>query len=211
VGPARPPVEPPGPDRWGAWTPEELRDRLGSVPGGWYVAGGWALDLWHGFVTRDHEDLEFCILRERFATFRAALRGFDLFSAGDGQVSWLPEGEDPPADVHQLWGLDREARAWRFDMMIEPGTETTWRYKRDASLARPRSRAVRVARSGIPYLDPALVLLFKAKHARPKDEVDLRNALPGLPAPDRQWLAEQVGRYHPGHHWLGVLRGPPDA
>lgn len=208
MGPESFPVEPPGPDRWDAWSPEELRDRLGGVSSSWYVAGGWALDLWHGHATRVHEDLEFCILHERFGAFRAALGGFDLFAAGDGRVWRLPEGDDLPADVHQVWGLDQAAGAWRFDMMIEPGTEAVWRYKRDPSLARPRGEAVRVSRSGIPFLDPALVLLFKAKHARDKDEADLRRAWPKLPAADRRWLAARIGHHHPGHHWLGLLREP---
>lgn len=198
-------VDPPPSDRWAAYTPSQLAERLRGVPGTWYVAGGWALDLWHGQATREHGDLEFCILREEFETFRAALRDFDLFAARSGELSWLPPDREPPSDAHQFWALDPSARAWRFDMMIEPGTASTWRYKRDVSVSRPREDAVCVSRSGIPYLHPAVVLLFKAKSTRPKDELDLRAALPKLMSPDRRWLAEQVARFHPGHRWLTLL------
>jgi predicted glycosyl hydrolase (DUF1957 family) len=31
--------------------------------GAWWVGGGWAIDLWLGDQSRDHEDIEVCILR----------------------------------------------------------------------------------------------------------------------------------------------------
>jgi hypothetical protein len=30
----------------------------------WYIAGGWAIDLRLGKVTREHEDVDICIFRE---------------------------------------------------------------------------------------------------------------------------------------------------
>ncbi len=199
-------TDPPSSDHWKPFDPVQLRDRLKDVPGLWYVAGGYALDLWHGVVTRRHDDLEFCILRDQFGMFRAALRDFDLFCASSGELTWLPEDQAPAEHVDQVWGLDPASRAWRFDMMIEPGTEDVWRYKRDISVSLPRQEAVRVAQPGIPYLSPAIVLLFKAKRTRPKDDLDFRNALPKLSWLDRRWLAEQIGRLHPGHRWLPALR-----
>jgi hypothetical protein len=44
-------------DSWNAWSPETLHARLKGWSSEWYVAGGWALDLWHGHPTRAHEDI----------------------------------------------------------------------------------------------------------------------------------------------------------
>ena len=58
---------------------------------------------------------------------------------------------------------------------------------------------------GVPYLVPEIVLLFKAKSARDKDEADFRAVLPHLSETRRAWLAETLAQVHPGHHWLPDL------
>ena len=174
--------------QWAPWTPPEIYRHLRAVDSVWYVVGGWALDLWHGETTRAHEDLEFCILRPDFPKFSAALADFDLFAASSGVVTKLENPAVPPKEGEQFWGLDRRNFTWAFDLMIEPGDETTWAYKRDPELTAPRSEMVHISNAGIPYLTPACVLLFKAKHQRPKDEIDFARALPKLSLHDRQWL-----------------------
>lgn len=195
----------PDDDAWSAWHPDELGRRLRGVRRPWCIVGGWALDLWHGQETRAHEDLEFTVLREDLATFRAALEGMEFFTAGDGIVAPLTNDREPPADIFQIWALDRATRRWRVDMMIEPGTPTEWVYKRDARIRRPRAEMVAVTADGLPYLKPAAVLLFKAKHRRDKDEADFARALPGLTADERDWLRDSLAPLHPGHDWIATL------
>jgi hypothetical protein len=43
---------------WDAWRPEEIARRLAGVGAPWYVAAGWALELFLGEQRREHEDLE---------------------------------------------------------------------------------------------------------------------------------------------------------
>jgi hypothetical protein len=47
-----------------------------------------------------------------------------------------------------------------------------------------------------------VTLLFKAKHARAKDEADLAAVLPRLDADRRRLLARWIEQVHPGHFWL---------
>ena len=35
----------------------------------WFVAGGWAIDLAIGRITREHGDIDFCIFRESLHQF----------------------------------------------------------------------------------------------------------------------------------------------
>jgi hypothetical protein len=186
---------------WDAWQPAELALRLGGIAKPWCVVGGWALDLWHGQKTRDHEDLEFTVLRGDVALFRAALGDIDFYAVGSGVVSPLPDDAAPPAEIAQIWCHDRTAGRWRVDMMIEDGTADRWVYKRDPSIAFPRAEMIATTADGIPYLRPAGVLLFKAKYRRDKDEMDFANALPKLAPPERDWLKATLGQAHPGHAW----------
>ncbi len=194
---------------WSAWHPAEVAGRLNGISRPWCIVGGWALDLWHGQQTREHEDLEFTVLRQDLCIFRDVLKGIEFHTAGDGVVEHLPAHEEPPAAISQIWCLDVEEQRWRVDMMIEPGTPASWVYKRDPAISRPRVEMVETTAEGIPYLKPAAVLLFKAKYRRAKDEIDFESAVPKLPALERLWLKAALAACHPGHEWLKSLHERP--
>ena len=54
-------------------------------------------------------------------------------------------------------------------------------------------------------LAPELVLLFKAKHARRKDQADFDETVPHMTSAQRETLVELLARAHPGHQWLAHL------
>lgn len=197
-------------DAWDAWSPQELGRRLRDAILPWYVAGGWALDVWHGRQTRQHEDLEFVVMRHGADDFRAILHDLDFFTVRDGAVEFLPPSVKLPSDVWQLWGADRGQGRWRVDMMMEPGTPDRWIYKRDRTIQMARSDAVRTSEAGIPYLAPINVLLFKAKHCREKDRKDFDLSLPKLSAEEKQQLAVWLNELHPGHAWITQLQISPE-
>lgn len=193
------------PDRWNSWTPSELAIRLNNVNHPWCIVGGWALDLWLGEQTRDHDDLEFTILRQDFWAFQQVLCDHELYIAHEGELTFLPPDQPPTPCVQQLWCLDPRDLAWRVDMMIEPGTSETWIYKRNYSIRASRTEMVFHDRDGIPYLRPAAILLFKAKHLRGKDIDDFNKVLPELPESERAWLKHYLAELHPNHLWLKKL------
>ncbi len=188
-------------EAWSAWHPKELADRLAGIGRPWCVVGGWALDLWHARETREHEDLEFTVLRDDVPFFRERLKGMRFHAVGSGVIQYLPQDREPPEDIFQIWCEDIAAQCWRADMMIEPGTPDTWVYKRDPRISVPRAKMVAKTTDGIPYLGPAAILLFKAKYQRPKDEVDFDNAVGRLMVSEREWLKNCLDLLHPGHAW----------
>lgn len=192
-------------DDWAPWHPIELSKRLTGISRFWCVVGGWALDLWHGEQTRDHEDLEFTVLREDVAAFRRQLASMQYFAAHAGNIRPLAADEAPSDDISQIWCHDPGIGRWRADMMIEPGDRQSWVYKNAPDIKRPRAEMVFVNRAGIPYLNPAAVLLFKAKYRRAKDEADFSAACPKLPAHERLWLKTCLETCHPGHAWGASL------
>ena len=108
--------------------------------------------------------------------------------------------------IHQTWGLDRAANRWRVDVFREPFDDDGWVARRDESIRLPYSELIEHTPQGIPYERPEVVLLFKAKHSRPKDEADLAAVLPRLSAERRALLADWIERAHPGHFWLDDIR-----
>ena len=54
-------------NRWDSWRPEEAAQRFAGVQAPWYVAAGWAIDLFLGRERREHEDLDLAVPEPRFA------------------------------------------------------------------------------------------------------------------------------------------------
>jgi aminoglycoside-2''-adenylyltransferase len=185
---------------WDAWRPGEAARRLRGLEVPWYVAAGWAIDLFLGEQRREHEDLEIGTPAARFPEIAAALGELEFFAIVDGKAQ-----SEPQEDSHQTWGFDRSAGVWRIDVFREPWDGDTWVCRREPSIRYPRGEQIEWTPDGIPYLRPELVLLFKAKHARPKDEDDFAAVLPALAPERKRRFAELLTRVHPGHRWLHRL------
>ena len=138
-----------------------------------------------------------------FAPVRQALAGYDLEVVGSGR-RWPIDS--PAFDVlNQTWVSEPATGVYRLDIFREPHDGDTWICRRDETIRLPYEQIIRRTPAGIPYLVPEIVLLFKAKHARPKDEADLRGTLPLLDPVARDWLGWALRRAHPGHRWIEML------
>jgi len=188
---------------WEPWSPAQAAERLAAVPVRWCVAAGWALELFCGTATRAHEDLEIAIPAAGFPAIRAALADLEFQVVGSGRAWPL---DSPAFDVmHQTWGQDPATGSYRLDVFREPHQGDTWICRRDRSIQRPYSTLIMRSAEDIPYLAPEVVLLFKARHLRPKDQGDFAMAAPLLTAPQRTWLTSALRQVHPGHPWLAML------
>ena len=192
---------------WDAWTPAEAAVRLQDVDAPWYVAAGWAIDLFLGEHRREHEDLEIGVPESAFGEVADALGELDFHVVTAGIAEPVAGAGELMRDVHQTWGLDRAANVWRIDVFREPSAGGRLGRAARPSITLPYDALIEHTDDGIPYARPEVVLLFKAKAARPKDEADLAAVLP-RPAGRRALLAEWIDRVHPGHFWLPDLARP---
>jgi hypothetical protein len=199
----------PDPTKWDAWRPHEAARRLARVEAPWYVAAGWAIDLFLGGQRRAHEDLEIAAPAARFDEVAAALSEFEIFVIGTPASDLATPLEDVDAaalaETHQTWVREPATGVWRLDVFREPSESDSWICRRDARIRMPYARVIERTGDGIPYGRPEIILLYKAKHARPKDDGDLAAVLPHLDLARRRWLAEALELVHPGHRWLAEL------
>lgn len=187
---------------WDAWTPQEAARRLAGVDAPWRVSAGWAIELFLGEQRREHDDLEIALPGDRFEEIEAAFEELDFHVVSQGKAEPIEQARDQLPATHQTWGLDRDANVWRIDVFREPHDGDHWLARRDETIRLRYDELIEHTADGIPYERPEVVLLFKAKHSRPKDESDLAAVLPRLSADRRRLLAGWIEQVHPGHFWL---------
>ena len=192
-------------DAWDAWPPDEIAARLANIPVPWCVVGGWALDLYLGAQRREHADLEIAVPADRFDHVATALPDVDFFTVGDGHA-WPVAGNRELFDAHhQTWGWDRAAGRWRVDVFREPHDGDVWIARRDHRIRMPYDQLIKRTQTGIPYARPEVILFFKAKAPRAKDEDDFAAMSAHLPPDARRWLRNALMLAHPGHDWIAAL------
>lgn len=190
-------------DAWDSWSPAEAAQRLEELAAPWYVAAGRALDLYLGRQTREHDDLEIGVPAHRFAEVRDVLVDLELVVVGDGKA-WPATSETLSAH-HQTWVRERGGGPWRVDVFREPWDGDVWVCRRDPRIRLRSANLIARTSDLIPYAQPEVVLLLKAKATRPKDEGDFATVLPHLDAGRRAWLSDALALVHPGHPWLEAL------
>ena len=198
-----------------AWRPHEVARLLAGVEAPWYVAAGWAIDLFLGAERREHEDLEIAVPAVRFGEVAAALARFELYVVGPhlggrpGQDLATPVGQarELLERYHKTWVFEREPCVWRLDVFREPSDGDCWICGRDERIRLPYDQLIEETSDGIPYSRPEVALLLKPKAPRAKDEDDLAAVLPMLEPKRRRWLVEALELVHPGHRWLARLAG----
>jgi hypothetical protein len=191
--------------RWSScWTPNDVARHLSGTATPWYVAAGWALDLFRGTRTRAHGDIEIAIPAASFPQVRNRFPGYHFDAVSSGRI-WENATPDVLAATHQTWLRDPATGSYLLDVFREPHDGDTWICRRDETIRLPYRDIIQQTRDGIPYLAPELVLLFKAKHARRKDQADFDATVPHLTPAQRETLAGLLARTHPGHPWLAEL------
>lgn len=173
----------------------DLRSRLGplsSFQRPWFVAGGWAIDLFLGCETRIHQDVDIAVFRQDQLELRRHFSRWKWEKVINGTVmDWAPD-EWSELPVHELHANSGEHR---LEFLLNERREDHWEYRRDRTVVRSISQFQ--TRFGFPTLPPELVLLFRSENPSPRDLTDFRKAWPQLNAEARQWLSEAMVKVRP--------------
>ena len=194
-------------DPWSGIRPQDLTQVLSNVECVWWVAGGWAIDMWLPRPSRAHADTDIGCYREEVPLLRRALPEWEFFAATDGALTQLADigGSLLPAAVHTLWCRIRGTRQWCLEVMVEECEGGEWLFRRDLAIRRTKEAILWHTDDGVPVLRPEVQLLYKAKNVRDRDQADFDATAPLLDSGDAAWLAEALEAVHPGHPWLREL------
>ena len=187
-------------------SPHEVGELLRTFPHRWWIAGGWAIDLFLNRSTRKHQDIEVALLRRDQQAIRGYLVDWELHYAADHELHVWPEGQRLELPIHEIWARKRSESQWRLELLLNECRDEQWLFRRDTRIARPLEEVGLITAAGLPVLAPEIVLLYKARHAESRDEADLTAVLPALDHERRRWLHSALDLVHPGHRWVSVLR-----
>lgn len=191
---------------WRPISPGEVAGLFRAWDRFWCIAGGWALDLYIGRQTRDHEDTDVLILRRDTDTLHSLLPGWELWAADPpGELRpWLTS-EPLPERVHDIWCREIGGDVWRFQVMIMDHDDNRWIFRRNRAIGGSLN-SLTIESGGVPIIAPEIQLLFKGSSTiRPKDAADVELVLPHLGRAQRIWLRDSLAFQDADHHWLPHL------
>jgi hypothetical protein len=177
-------------------------DLMTPYPAPWWIAGGWAIDLFLGEVSRPHEDVDIATLRRDQEALRNHLAGWSLRKAAHSTLEMWQPGETLELPLHEVHA---EKDGVELEFLLNEADGDKWLYRRDQAISTPLGTLTHRTESGVPYLCPEVVLLFKSKAPRRVDQEDFRRTVPLLTTQARNWLADAVSKEYPNHEWLPKL------
>lgn len=167
----------------------------------WFIAGGWALDLFLGAQSREHEDIEIALFRKDQKYLRNFLKNHEFKKVSDGELqTWGDEYLYPP--IHELYAIKR---GHLLEILLNESKGKSWVFRRDTKIIRPKDHIWHTTKDNIPYLSPEIVLLYKVKNTREKDYIDFLAVKEYLNNEQKKWLKSSIQVHDSNHIWAKLL------
>jgi len=191
---------------WELLTPAEVGPILTNFKRPWWIAGGWAVDLFLGRETRRHDDMDIAVLRGDQVALYQCLEGWDLQYATPEHKLKIWDGRRLDLPIHGIWARrSREATApWTCELLLNEHREDSWVFRRDHAVALPLDE-IGAETEGIPYLRPEIVLLYKAGESSPKNDRDFSLIRERLTQDQVRWFKNALAACYPMHSWIAQL------
>ena len=169
----------------------------------WFFAGGWAIDLFIGRETRQHQDIEIALFRKDQLNLKEHLNEWDFKKVVKGKFyTWENEFLELP--IHEIHALNK-SNGDKLEVLLNETKDYDWKFRRDLRISYPLKSICSYSDTGIPYLNPEIVLLYKVKNTRDKDHQDFMSILEKLDDEKKKWLQDAIQLHEPAHPWLQFL------
>ncbi|CDQ39930.1 MULTISPECIES: nucleotidyltransferase domain-containing protein [Virgibacillus] len=169
----------------------------------WFFVGGWAIDLFLGKETRVHHDIEIGIFREDQIELKHFLSSWEFKKVVHREfIPWYNEYLVLPVhEIHAINKMDKH----ELEILLNESDTVNWRFRRDLRILYPLKSVLKYSETGLPYLAPEIVLLYKVRNTREKDHIDFLSVKDILHAKQKYWLREAIEMHEPKHEWLQLL------
>ncbi|MDQ0268398.1 hypothetical protein J2S17_000267 [Cytobacillus purgationiresistens] len=86
--------------------------------------------------------------------------------------------------------------------MLNEEKENEWIFRRDPSITNPIEKVIFMSEYNMPYLNPAIVLLYISKKTRKQDHHDFENIVSHVTMEQSDWLYSAIQKQNREHPWL---------
>ncbi|MBK9710535.1 MAG: hypothetical protein IPO81_04245 [Kouleothrix sp.] len=139
----------------------ELRSVAGFIRGferPWYRRG-WAIDLFLGYQTRPHKDIEIAIFRSDQRALYEHLAGWQAEQVVESRRQpWRGEWLAPP--VHEIHARRPHGNPGQLEILLDEREGDLWRFRRNPAIVLPVALLGVRSSLGVPLLAPEVALLY---------------------------------------------------
>jgi len=143
----------------------------------WFIAGGWAIDLFLEKETRPHDASEIAIFRKDQNALQNYLNGWLLQKAENNKLSVWKREDFLELPIHEIHCFNELSEPKSFEVLLNESDGDQWIYRRNKEITKPLSKVYLKSNLGMKFLCPEIVLLYKSKNSNDKDEKDFENAV----------------------------------
>jgi len=160
----------------------------------WFIAGGWAIDLFLNKETREHEDIEIGIYRKnQMQLYRYFGKQKKYYIDNTSRIGkeerreWNKEYLRLP-----IYEVYVEYEGLEIKVVLNEKDEDNWIYRINEKIRLNEEKAILYNENEIPYLCPEIVLFHKSKYMRDKDIADISNASKKMDGSQKKWLMDSI-------------------
>src|SRR3989442_4627831 len=112
----------------------EVARLMQGFPHPWYIAGGWAVDLYLGRETREHDDIDVVILRKDQFELQRYLTDWAFVKVVDGQRLPWTDRERLHLPVHEVHATSSNPGPIQF--LLHASSGRTLQFRRNLAVTR---------------------------------------------------------------------------
>lgn len=172
---------------------------LQEYKGLWMIAGGWAIDLYLGKVTRKHKDIEIAIPRNEQQQLKEYLTNWSFDYVENSRFTPWEKNVHLSLPIHEIHAKND---TYQLEILLNEIDNNEWTFRRNKDIKYPLKKLMKQTAHRIPFLSPEIVLLYKAKINQEKDRLDFKNTFPLLSKETQDWLLLSIEKTHHNHDWL---------
>ena len=126
----------------------------------WVLCGGHSVAFIAEKDTRQHGDTDIGVFRSQVEECLSAIGREKIYLCQNGvHVAW--DGDKVPAEVHDIWITDDNAKHWELQVMVYDDEGDHVIYRRNRSISWPKSsHSIKIG--SIQVLNPFVTFLFKS-------------------------------------------------
>jgi hypothetical protein len=185
--------------------PQKIAALMQNFQSDWFIAGGWAIDLYLGEISRPHDDIEIAVFRRDQIALQNYLNDWFLQKINHSEPSIWNRNEFLELPVHEIHCFYENGDPQNFEVLLNESNAENWIYRRNKRVTKLLTKLCLTTDSGIKFLRSEIVLLYKSKNPRAKDEQDFESVVKRLDVEGKKWLSNALEICDSKHHWLQKL------